>query len=442
MTTNDHEFGSTSDPFTALSATAMPGWDDPVAPDVEFARTLRDRLERGATLPRGVLMSTTQITAIGTEDAAIQPDLSDVVPRPGALPYLTVADAAAAIDWYVANLGARLIGEPIVMDDGRIGHAELELGGGTIYLATEFPEAGLVGPAPDKVSVSLMVPVPDTDAALETARSGGAAVQREPYEGYGTRGATIIDPFGHRWMLTGPSKEATMARMRHGDIGYLSVNTPDADRTRTFFGAVLGWRYDNDGRQVTNVDSHLGIFQTPGSGTAFCGYAVDDIDDARRRIERAGGLIVEGPYVRDGRPTLDAVDDAGVRFAVFVPKPEDARPQQHPLGIGDMSYLTVHTADSARFRRFYGEVLGWEYTPGRMADGWEVSGSHPQVGIAGGADSEVAVPMWNVADIAAAVERVRAAGGRVITEPDPQPYGIMSLCADDQGAEFYLGQLT
>ena len=77
----------------------------------------------------------------------------------------------------------------------------------------------------------------------------------------------------------------------------------------------------------------------------------------------------------------------------------------------------------------------------QIDDGWEVDNAHPQVGIAGGSDSAVAVPMWNVDDIGTAVGRVRDAGGRVITGPDRQAYGNVALCADDQGAQFYLGQL-
>ena len=48
--------------------------------------------------------------------------------------------------WYVDALGAVVIGEPIVMDDGRIGHAELALGGGVFYLADEYPEIGTESP--------------------------------------------------------------------------------------------------------------------------------------------------------------------------------------------------------------------------------------------------------------------------------------------------------
>lgn len=105
-------------------------------------------------------------------------------PRPAALPYLSVADARAAIDWYTNAFDAVVIGEPIVMADGRIGHAEIAIGDGVLYLADEYPEYGLKAPAPQAVSVSLMLHVVDADATLQKARDHGAVVEREPYENH------------------------------------------------------------------------------------------------------------------------------------------------------------------------------------------------------------------------------------------------------------------
>lgn len=441
---NTTEFGrgtTPPDPFTTLRAVDTPGWSDPIAPEPEFARALRDRLERGATLPEGVVMSDTIIAAAPETD-------TPVVERPGALPYLAIAGARAAIDWYVDHLGAHLRGEPIVMDDGRIGHAELEVGGGAIYLADEFPDMGLTAPTPGHVSVSLMLAVDDTDVAVAAAERGGASVTREPVEGYGARSGTIVDPFGHRWMLTGPSKAGAGAaanRIQHGDVVYMSLQTSDTARAARFYGAVLGWDYDPETRQVTNLGHRLGLSATPGygeQGSLYCVYAVDDFTAAREAIIAAGGQAGEVSTVaRDATQVIDCVDDQGVAFSVHVADPGTPRPDQHPRGIGEMSYLTVHTPSSERFRTFYGSALGWTFHGGRIDDGWEVDDVRPQVGIAGGAEMARTVPMWNVADIDAAIDRLRSAGGRVITEPARQAYGIMALCADDQDGEFYLGQL-
>jgi predicted enzyme related to lactoylglutathione lyase len=96
--------------------------------------------------------------------------------------------------------------------------------------------------------------------------------------------------------------------------------------------------------------------------------------------------------------------------------------------------------DSAGFREFYGQVLHWTFEPGRVDDGWQISPAHPMGGVAGGNASPTTVPMWTVADIGDAVQRVRAAGGTVISAPAQQSYGLMAECRDDQGARFYLGQ--
>lgn len=416
------------DPLTVLA-----GGEHPVQPDPAFAARLRARLEAAVTLPKGVVMSGTD-TAINELNSPAAPI---DVPRPAALPYLAVADARAALAWYVEALGASVVGDPIVMDDGRIGHAELALAGGVLYLADEFPEIGLKAPAPQSVSVSLMLAVPDADAALEQARRYGAQVQREPYDAYGSRTAVVIDPFGHRWMLTAPLL-GVAAPIQHGDVGYVSVQTPDAARAAAFYGHVLGWVYDPATRQVTNAQMHTGIFETTGRHTVFCCYAVRDLDAAREAILAAGGQVGT-PEDHDWGATLDATDVLGTDFAVFQPTGAIARPELNGAGPGELSYFTHEVADSARFREFYGRVLGWTFEPGRIADGWAVQNCQPMSGMAGGAEHPAGVPMWTVTDVEAAVARVREAGGSVIEEPSRQPYGMSALCTDDQGARFYLG---
>jgi uncharacterized glyoxalase superfamily protein PhnB len=131
---------------------------------------------------------------------------TDARPRPAALPYLQVRDARAAIDWYARALGAAPLADPIIMDDNRVGHAELAINGGVLYLADEFPEMGLTGPPSGVTSVSLMLHVDDTDAWLEQALSHGASQYGEVHEQFEQRLATFVDPFGHRWMLSGPTK--------------------------------------------------------------------------------------------------------------------------------------------------------------------------------------------------------------------------------------------
>jgi uncharacterized glyoxalase superfamily protein PhnB len=126
-------------------------------------------------------------------------------PRPAAVPYLAVRGAHDAIDWYGTVFGAVIEGEPYENDDGSIGHVALRIADGVIYLADEAPDHGAVAPTGPGAAVSLMLPVPDVAATLaEAVREGALPDDRGVYEGYGSRNAWFVDPFGHRWGISSP----------------------------------------------------------------------------------------------------------------------------------------------------------------------------------------------------------------------------------------------
>lgn len=119
----------------------------------------------------------------------------------GVTPYLVVRDAEAAIGWYERALGATCIYR--MQFGGKVGHAELKLGGGHFMLAEEFPDMGHLGPASrGGTSVSMLVYVPDADAAHARLVAEGATVDH-PLENkpWGDRAVMITDPFGHRWTV-------------------------------------------------------------------------------------------------------------------------------------------------------------------------------------------------------------------------------------------------
>lgn len=121
-------------------------------------------------------------------------------------PYICVADTLEALRWYGVALGARIEGEPIVMDGGQVGHAEMSIGDATVYLSDEFESAGVAPPQQGSgASVTLHLDVPDCAVAVERMRAAGAVVDREPDPTpYGLL-AVVRDPFGHRWMLNSPA---------------------------------------------------------------------------------------------------------------------------------------------------------------------------------------------------------------------------------------------
>ena len=65
------------------------------------------------------------------------------------------------------------------------------------------------------------------------------------------------------------------------------------------------------------------------------------------------------------------------RFALYERHPDNARPAPTGQRQGDPAYVTVETADSARYRAFYGAVLGWQFEAGRVDDGWEPADVRP-----------------------------------------------------------------
>ena len=185
-----------TDPLAALRSAHAP-----IDPDPGFAAQLRARLERALSLPPGVAVSDLAIEHQTQQQSQQQGQLSGRL-----TPYLAVRDARRALHWYRDVFAAQPLGEPIVMPDGRIGHAELELHGAVLYLADEHPQIGVEAPRPDHgAAVTLHLQVEDVDSLTERATGAGATLERPPTDNPYGRVAVVRDPFGHRWMLNAPA---------------------------------------------------------------------------------------------------------------------------------------------------------------------------------------------------------------------------------------------
>jgi PhnB protein len=155
--------------------------------------------------------------------------MSDVQPIPSdyprVTPYLCVAGAAQAIDFYRDVLGAvermRMPGD----SPDTIGHAELAIGTGMIMLADEFPDMGFLSPKTiGGTPVTVHVYVEDVDAVFARALAAGATASRElENQFYGDRSGQFEDPFGHRWNVAShvedvapDEMERRMAAMQQG----------------------------------------------------------------------------------------------------------------------------------------------------------------------------------------------------------------------------------
>ena len=129
--------------------------------------------------------------------ATVKP-IPDGYPR--VTPYLHVDGASKAIEFYRTVFGAK---ERMRMaaPDGRIGHAELEIGNSMIMVADEHPDMNIRGPkSVGGTPVTVLVYVEDVDRAFERALTAGAKELR-PVQNqfYGDRSGQFEDPFGHQW---------------------------------------------------------------------------------------------------------------------------------------------------------------------------------------------------------------------------------------------------
>jgi PhnB protein len=116
-------------------------------------------------------------------------------------PYLNVADANAAIDFYVKGFGAVEQFRLPAADGKKVMHAVLEIAGGTVFLSDMGPDH-----KPASVSIALGFDSAEAvDAMAARVAEAGATITLGPQDMFwGDRFAEVTDPFGHQWILSAP----------------------------------------------------------------------------------------------------------------------------------------------------------------------------------------------------------------------------------------------
>ncbi|MCB0993698.1 MAG: VOC family protein [Acidimicrobiales bacterium] len=223
------------DPFSRLA-----GSDAPVDPRPEFAAAMRARLGR--------LLTTFDDP---TDRSATMPDRHET----HVTPYLTVHDGNAALAFYADAFGAEEVMR-VVMDpaSGSIGHAEFHIGDAVFYLSDEHPALGVVSPRTmGGTSVTLHLTVDDVDELYgRVVGAGGEPIAEPADQPHGARHGTLVDPFGHRWLLSQQIEAfdaATYARrvapdgvsVRRGGGIWAAVLSDDAPSVIRFAVDVLGF---------------------------------------------------------------------------------------------------------------------------------------------------------------------------------------------------------
>ena len=118
------------------------------------------------------------------------------------IPYLVMTQCAGAIAFYTSVFGARELfrtGSP----EGKIDHAELDIGGARVMVADAHADSSVQSPAVlGGTTITLTLYVDDADRVFDRAVAAGAHIDDPVKEKpYGDRSGTIIDPVGHRWTI-------------------------------------------------------------------------------------------------------------------------------------------------------------------------------------------------------------------------------------------------
>lgn len=118
--------------------------------------------------------------------------------------------------------------------------------------------------------------------------------------------------------MTGSEREHRV----HHRIDYIEFAVRDIGRSKAFYGEAFGWTFEDYGPGYSAFsDGRLsGGFTTEGAiqpgGPLVILYA-DDLADAQRRVERAGGTITEPTYPFPGGRRFHFEDRDGYELAVW-----------------------------------------------------------------------------------------------------------------------------
>jgi PhnB protein len=117
-------------------------------------------------------------------------------------PYLTVDDGKGAIEFYKRAFGATERG---IMEgpDGKVAHAELQIGSGVIMLSDKFPQSVCQTPKElGGTTVAIFLFVEDVDSVVQDAADAGATILMQPENQFwGDRLGQVTDPYGNVWQI-------------------------------------------------------------------------------------------------------------------------------------------------------------------------------------------------------------------------------------------------
>jgi PhnB protein len=389
--------------------------------------------------------------------------------------YMCVADASAAIEFYREAFGAKELMR-LTEPDGRIGHAEIQIGNAVVMISDEYPDYGTVSPQTiGGSSVKIHLEVTDVDTFAERAIKAGATLVR-PIEDqfYGDRAGQIADPFGYTWIVATHQKDVPIEEMqkeldkfnqersakhsdeagaikepklrrenRHAVTPYITVHKPAEliDFVTESFGAIEHFRATGSAggmhAEVSIGDSIVmigGAEHIQPMPTAIHLY-VPDVDQVYERALRAGAKalmpVADQPY---GERSGGVEDVHGNRWYIATPfvSLQTIAPDLHTVTV------YFHPIGAQRFIDFVTNAFGGTELM-RHAEGDMIMHAKVQIGDSVIELGEARYPTQPlptaiylyVNDVDAVYEQALKAGGTSMLPPTDQPYGDRNAWVKD-----------
>jgi PhnB protein len=139
----------------------------------------------------------------------------------GLIPHLVCDPCSDVIEFYKKAFGAKEISRISAPDGKRIMHAEIQIGGKSVFLVDDFPEfCGGKASSPKALGgtpVTIHRYVENCDAAIQRAADVGATVTMPAADMFwGDRYGVVTDPFGHSWSVATHLRDLTPEQIAAG----------------------------------------------------------------------------------------------------------------------------------------------------------------------------------------------------------------------------------
>ena len=395
--------------------------------------------------------------------------------------YMCIKGAAAALDFYREAFGAKELSR-LAEPDGKIGHAELQIGNTVLMISDEYPDYNALSPQTiGGSSVRIHLDVTDVDAFAERAIRAGATLVR-PIEDqfYGDRSGHIADPFGYTWIVSTHQKDVPIEDMQKefdkfthekasqdsGEAGYvkepemriknrravtpyITVHKPAEliDFVTEAFGGIEHFRATGSAggmhAEVSIGDSVVmigGAEHIEPMPTAIHLY-VPDVDRKYERALKAGATslmpVADQPY---GERSGGVEDVHGNRWYIATPfEPlQTIAPDLHtvtvyfhPIGAqGFIDFVSNAFGGQELMRHQEGEMI--------MHAKVKIGDSVIELGEARYPEQPLPTAIYlYVDDVDATYEQALKAGGTSMLEPTDQPYGDRSAWVKDPYANVW-----